>query len=95
MPSRNKRFYCLLPFARDVGHLELDLRGGKPGIGSLWPKLAELHLAWSLLLLLGTRGRLLGLVFITDGSQHRQEGVPHTVRVVLSGSPILRSVLAE
>ena len=47
----------LLPLAGDVRDLKLELCGGEPGIESLWPKLAKLHLAWSLLLMLGTGGK--------------------------------------
>ena len=41
-----------LPLAVDVGHLELELRGDEPGVRCLRPKLAELHLAQPLLVLL-------------------------------------------
>ena len=41
-----------VPLAGDVGHLELELGRGKPGVGSLGPEIAELDLALPGLLLL-------------------------------------------
>ena len=40
-----------LPLTGDVGHLELELSSGKPGVGSLGPKLTELDFARPVLLL--------------------------------------------
>ena len=61
-----------VPFAGDVGHLELEFRGGKPGIGSLRPEITQLDLALPgrLLLLLpysatATPARLLEVVLIS------------------------------
>ena len=41
-----------VPLAGDIGHLELELGRGKPGVGSLGPEIAELDLALPGLLLL-------------------------------------------
>ena len=41
-----------VPLASDVGHLELEFRGGKPGIWSLRPEITQLDLALPGLLLL-------------------------------------------
>ena len=61
-----------VPFAGDVGHLELEFRGGNPCIGSLRPEITQLDLALPGLLLLysatATPARLLELVIISYGS---------------------------
>ena len=65
-----------VPIAGDVGHLELEFRGGNPGIGSLRPEITQLDLALPGLLLQGlysttattTPARLLELVIISYGS---------------------------
>ena len=68
-----------VPLAGDVGHLELEFRGGKPGIWSLRPEITQLDLALPGLLRLLLRGlysatatttpaRLLELVIVSYGS---------------------------
>ena len=68
-----------VPLAGDVGHLELQVGGGKPGVRSLGPKLTQLDPAYPrlllLLLLLSTTTttaptRLLEVLVISNGSQH-------------------------
>ena len=67
-----------VPLAGDVGHLELQVGGGEPGVRSLGPKLTQLDSAYPrlvliLLLLLSTATapiRLLEVLVISNGSQH-------------------------
>ena len=56
-----------LPLTGDVGHLKLQLSCGKPGVGRLRPKLAQLDFDYPLLLLLAISNRL---VYNTNCCQH-------------------------
>ena len=71
-----------VPLAGDIGHLELELGRGKPGVGSLGPEIAQLDLALPGLLLLkstassaSARLLLLDVILISNSSQHLQEGI--------------------